>query len=137
MRQKAVPDTSFLIEHFRKATVQEIFFNLNKYYHITFSAVVLMELFSGAFDKKEQKLIEQIKKNFTVISVSERQWYLAGDVMLKLRRDKKIDSLRIRSLLADILLAVSARDIGAILITKNEKDFRLIREVLDFRYLAV
>jgi len=137
LRQKAVLDTSFLIEHFRKATVQEIFFNLNKYYHITFSAVVLMELFSGAFDKKEQKLIEQIKKNFTVISVSERQWYLAGDVMLKLRRDKKIDSLRIRSLLADILLAVSVRDIGAILITKNEKDFRLIREVLDFRYLAV
>ena len=96
-----------------------------------------MELFSGAFDKKEQKLIEQIKKNFTVISVSENQWYLAGDVMLKLRRDKKIDSLRIRSLLADILLAVSARDIGAILITKNEKDFKLIREVLDFKYIVV
>ncbi len=137
MRQKAVLDTSFLVEHFRKATVQEIFFNLNKYYHITFSAVVLMELFSGAFDKKEHKLIEQVKKNFTVISVSERQWYLAGDVMLKLRRDKKIDSLRIRSLLADILLAVSIRDIGAILITKNEKDFKLIREVLDFKYVVV
>lgn len=137
MRQKAVLDTSFLVEHFRKGTVQKIFFNLNKYYHITFSAVVLMELLSGAFDKKEQKLIEQIKKNFTVISVSERQWYLAGDVMLKLRRDKKIDSLRIRGLLADILLAVSVRDIGAVLITKNEKDFRLIREVLDFKYVVV
>ena len=57
--------------------------------------------------------------------------------MLKLRRDKKIDSLRIRSLLADIILAVSVRDIGAVLITKNEKDFTLIKEVLDFRYLAV
>ncbi|HJW85759.1 MAG TPA: PIN domain-containing protein [Candidatus Brocadiaceae bacterium] len=136
MRQKAVLDTSFLIEHFRKGTVQEIFFNLNNYYHITFSSVVLMELLSGAFDKKEQKLIEQIKNNFTVIGVTERQWYLAGDVMLELRRDKKIDSLRIRSLLADILLAVSVRDIGAILITKNEKDFKLITEVLDFRYLA-
>jgi len=137
VRQKAVPDTSFLIEHFRKGTVQEMFLNLNKYYHITFSAVVLMELLSGAYDKKEQKLIEQIKKNFTVISVSERQWYLAGDVMLKLRRDKRIDSLRIRSLLADILLAASVRDIGAVLITKNEKDFRLIREVLDFKYIVV
>lgn len=57
--------------------------------------------------------------------------------MLKLRRDKKIDSLRIRNLLADILIAVSVRDIGAILVTKNEKDFKLINEVLDFRYLAV
>ncbi|MBZ0193184.1 PIN domain protein [Candidatus Kuenenia stuttgartiensis] len=137
MRQKAVLDTSFLIEHFRKGTVQDIFINLNKYYHITFSAIVLMELLSGSFDKKEQKLIEQIKKNFTVISVSEKQWYATGDVMLKLRRDKKIDSLRIRNLLADILIAVSVRDIGAILVTKNEKDFKLINEVLDFRYLAV
>lgn len=137
MRQKAVLDTSFLIEHFRKGAVQEVFINLNRYYHITFSAVVLMELLSGSFDKKEQKLIEQIKKNFTVISVSERQWYATGEVMLKLRRDKKIDSLRIRNLLADILVAVSVRDIGAILITKNEKDFKLIREVLDFRYSAV
>ncbi|GJQ50411.1 MAG: PIN domain-containing protein [Planctomycetia bacterium] len=137
MRQKAVLDTSFLIEHFRKDTVQDIFINLNKYYHITFSAIVLMELLSGSFDKKEQKLIEQIKKNFTVISVSEKQWYATGDVMLKLRRDKKIDSLRIRNLLADILIAVSVRDIGAILVTKNEKDFKLINEVLDFRYLAV
>nr|CAJ72306.1 hypothetical protein kustd1561 [Candidatus Kuenenia stuttgartiensis] len=125
------------MEHFRKGTVQDIFINLNKYYHITFSAIVLMELLSGSFDKKEQKLIEQIKKNFTVISVSEKQWYATGDVMLKLRRDKKIDSLRIRNLLADILIAVSVRDIGAILVTKNEKDFKLINEVLDFRYLAV
>ena len=57
--------------------------------------------------------------------------------MLKLRKDKKIDPLRIKSLLADILIAVSVRDIGAILITKNEKDFKLIREVLDFKYMAV
>ena len=137
MRPRAVPDTSFLIEHFRKGSVQNIFLNLNNFYHITFSSVVLMELLSGAFDNKEQKLIEQIKNNFTVITVTEKQWYTSGKVMLKLRKDKKIDPLRIKSLLADILIAVSVRDIGAILITKNEKDFKLIREVLDFKYMAV
>lgn len=137
MRPKAVPDTSFLIEHFRKGSVQNMFLNLNKFYHITFSSVVLMELLSGAFDGKEQKLIEQIKNNFTVITVTEKQWYTSGKVMLKLRKDKKIDPLRIKSLLADILIAVSVRDIGAVLITKNEKDFKLIREVLDFKYMAV
>ncbi|MDP3297361.1 MAG: PIN domain-containing protein [Thermodesulfovibrionia bacterium] len=137
MRPRAVPDTSFLIEHFRKGSVQNIFLNLNNFYHITFSSVVLMELLSGAFDSKEQKLIEQIKNNFTVITVTEKQWYTSGKVMLKLRKDKKIDPLRIKSLLADILIAVSVRDIGAILITKNEKDFKLIREVFDFKYMAV
>lgn len=137
MRQKAVPDTSFLIKHFREGSVQDAFLNLNKYYHITFSSVVLMELLAGAYDRKEQKLIEQIKNNFTVITVTERQWYIAGNVMLKLRRDKKIDPLRIKNLLADILIAVSIRDIGASLITRNDKDFKLIKEVIDFQYIVV
>lgn len=137
MRQKAVLDTSFLVEHFRKDTVCNTFINLNRLYHITFSSVVLMELLSGAYDPKEQKLIGQIKNNFTVISVTERQWYVAGNIMLKLRKDKKIDPLRIKSLLADILIAISVRDIGAVLITRNEKDFKLIRDVIEFKYLAV
>ncbi|MDI6744404.1 MAG: PIN domain-containing protein [Thermodesulfovibrionales bacterium] len=137
MRPRAVLDTSFLVEHFRKDAVYEIFINLNRVYHITFSSVVLMELLSGAYDHKEQKLIDQIKNNFAVITVTERRGYAAGNIMRKLRLDEKIDPSRIKSLLADILIALSARDIGAILITKNEKDFKLINEVFEFRYLAV
>ncbi|MBI5197870.1 MAG: hypothetical protein HZA19_04595 [Nitrospirae bacterium] len=57
--------------------------------------------------------------------------------MLRLRKSKKIDPLRIKTLLADILIAVSVRDIGALLITRNERDFKLIQEVLDFKYLAI
>ncbi len=137
MKPKAVPDTSFLVEHFRKETVQEAFLNLTRYYHITFSSVVLMELLAGAFDPKERKLIDQIARNFTVLSVTERQWFRCGEVMMRLRRDKKIDRERVKSLLADILIAVSVRDIGAVLITRNEKDFKLIRDVCDFKYLVV
>ena len=137
MKPKAVPDTSFLVEHFRKETVQEAFLNLTRYYHVAFSSVVLMELLAGAFDSKERKLIDQIARNFTVISVTERQWFLCGDIMMRLRRDKKIDRDRLKGLLADILISVSVRDIGAVLITKNEKDFKLIRDVYDFKYLAV
>ncbi len=137
MKPKAVPDTSFLIEHFRKETVQEAFLNLNRYYHIAFSSVVLMELLAGAFDPKERKLIDQIARNFTVISVTEQQWFLCGEIMMKLRRDKKVDRERVKGLLADILIAISVRGTGAVLITRNEKDFKLIREVYDFKYLTV
>jgi predicted nucleic acid-binding protein len=137
LKPKAIPDTSFLIEHFRKGTVQEAFLDLTRYYHVAFSSVVLMELLAGAFDPKEQKLIDQIARNFTVISAAERQWFVCGDIMMKLRRDKKVDRERIKGLLADILIAVSVRDAGAILITKNEKDFKRIREVYDFKYVAV
>jgi predicted nucleic acid-binding protein len=96
-----------------------------------------MELLAGAFDPKERKLIDQIARNFTVISVTERQWFLCGEIMMKLRRDRKIDRERVKGLLADILIAVSARGTGAILVTRNEKDFKLIREVYDFKYLTV
>ena len=137
MKPKAVPDTSFLIEHFRRGTVQEAFLNLTRYYHIAFSSVVLMELLAGAYDPKEQKLIDQIARNFTVISVTERQWFICGEIMMKLRRDKKIDRERIKGLLADILIAISVRDTGAVLVTKNEKDFKLIREVYEFKYVTV
>lgn len=137
MKPRAVPDTSFLIEHFRKETVQEAFLNLNRYYHIAFSSVVLMELLAGAFDPRERKLIDQIARNFTVITVTEHQWYLCGEIMMKLRRDKKIDPERIKGLLADILLAASARGTGAVVVTRNEKDFKLIREVFAFKYIAV
>jgi len=137
VKPRAVPDTSFLVEHFRKGTVQEAFLDLTRYYHIAFSTVVLMELRAGAFDPKEQKLIDRIARNFTVLTVSERQWSVCGEIMMKLRRDKKIDHERIKGLLADILLAVSVRDTGAVLITKNEKDFKLIREVYDFKYVTV
>jgi predicted nucleic acid-binding protein len=137
VKPKAVPDTSFLIEHFRKETVQEAFLNLNRYYHIAFSSVVLMELLAGAFDPKERKLIDQIARNFTVISVTAQQWFLCGEIMMKLRRDKKVDRERVKGLLADILIALSVRGTGAVLITRNEKDFKLIREVYDFKYLTV
>jgi predicted nucleic acid-binding protein len=137
LKPKAVLDTSFLIEHFRRGTVQEAFLNLTRYYHVAFSSVVLMELLGGAFDPKEQKVIDQIARNFTVIAVSERQWFLCGEVMMKLRRDKKIDRERVKGLLADILIAVSVRDIGAVIMTKNERDFKLIREVYEFKYVAV
>jgi len=137
LKPKAVPDTSFLVEHFRKETVQDAFLDLTRYYHLSFSSVVLMELRAGAFDPKEQKLIDQIERSFTVLSVSERQWSVCGEIMMKMRRDKKIDRERIKGLLADILIAASARDTGAVLITKNEKDFKLIREVYDFKYVAV
>ncbi len=137
MKPKAVPDTSFLIEHFRKQTVQEAFLDLNRYYHIAFSSVVLMELLAGAFDPKERKLIDQIARNFTVISVTERQWFVCGEIMMKLRRDKKIDRERVKGLLADVLIAVSVQGTGAVLITRNEKDFKLIHGVYDFKYLTV
>ena len=137
MKPKAVPDTSFLIEHFRGKRIQESFLSLNRYYHITFSSVVLMELLAGAFDPRERKLIDQIARNFTVISVTESQWFLCGEIMMKLRRDKKIDRERIKGLLPDILIAVSVRSIGAVLITKNEKDFKLINEVYNFKYITI
>lgn len=57
--------------------------------------------------------------------------------MMKLRRNHKIDPVRLKGLLADTLPAISAGEIGALLIAENEKDFKLINEVIDFGYIVV
>jgi hypothetical protein len=56
---------------------------------------------------------------------------------MKLRRDKKIGSELIRGPLADIFSEVAVLDTGALLIKKNERDFKPIREVDNFKYIVV
>ena len=64
-------------------------------------------------------------------------WKLAADIDRRLRaRGGYEASLAQRSFANDILLAATARELGAIVITRNLADFRIIRRVLQFKYMA-
>ena len=49
-----------------------------------------------------------------------------------LRKREHYDTAKIRELAFDVLIALSARSIGATLITCNETDFQIIRRHLSF-----
>lgn len=56
----------------------------------------------------------------------------AAEVLGVLRKREHYDATKIRELAFDVLIALSARSIGATLITCNETDFQIIRRHLSF-----
>jgi len=56
----------------------------------------------------------------------------AAEILGMLRRREHYDTAKIRELAFDVLIALSARSIGATLITCNETDFQVIRRHLSF-----
>jgi hypothetical protein len=59
---------------------------------------------------------------------------LAADVDRRLRRRPALAAkLRTRSFANDLLIAASARELGAVILTENMDDFGLISSVLDIR----
>jgi predicted nucleic acid-binding protein len=60
---------------------------------------------------------------------------MAASVDLRLRRQANLASkLQTRSFANDILIAASARELGAIILTENSDDFSLIGSVLDIQF---
>jgi predicted nucleic acid-binding protein len=59
-------------------------------------------------------------------------WIQAAEVLGALKKREHYDTAKIRDLAFDVLIALSARSIGATLITCNETDFQIIRRHLAF-----
>jgi predicted nucleic acid-binding protein len=62
-------------------------------------------------------------------------WEMAAKIDLRLRERINLESkLQTRSFANDILIAASARELGAIVVTENLADFSIIASVLDIRF---
>ena len=71
-----------------------------------------------------------------LLHVPARQtWEMAAAIDLRLRKQSNLNSrLRTRSFANDILIAASARELGAIILTENSEDFSIIASVLDIQF---
>ena len=102
-----------------------------------FSSVVMQELVAGArsFSHRRQAalLYGPFERVGRVVTPTHRVWKDAGSVLARAS-----DSLPgFRSKLAggfmnDVLIALSARAIGAAVVTRNAEDFQMIRDLRSF-----
>jgi len=101
------------------------------------SSVVLSELYAGAHDRQSVKLLDKLYNTFRSVGrmlvPNEGEWQQTGGIIAKCRKKYGFDSIYLARLQNDILIAFSARRIGAFLVTHNEKDFLRIGEFVDFR----
>jgi predicted nucleic acid-binding protein len=121
----AILDSSVYIELFRHGRFRERLERLP--YLVRNSSVVLAELRRGTTQKKEMRWLDELEANARVYAPGVREWRRTGEILAKLRARRGYDARRLRDLHFDALIALTARAIGAVLITCNGDDFHQIR----------
>ena len=100
------------------------------------ASVVSAELRAGATDQTGRlavrELVDQFDRLGRVVTPDARAWNLAGDVLGDIRRREPGLRAKILSLWNDALIALSARQIGAVIVTDNVRDFELLRRSVRF-----
>lgn len=134
MSNFAVIDTSVYIQHFRrglyKKELQEGDFLVRN------SAVVLAELHRGCRLAEERERIEELSSRFSLITPTEKNWIESGRLLSRLSEKKGYLPEKLRDLHFDVLIALTARNVGAVVITNDRSDFEEIRRLKDFKLLC-
>jgi len=98
---------------------------------IYFSSVVIEELLAGATSPDERKNVELLYLPFErarrVIAPSHTHWRDTGNLLAQIFGERPSSRSKLPQLVADCLIAVSARAIGATVYTRNRSDFELIQ----------
>ena len=102
-----------------------------------FSSVVIQELLAGATDRLKRAVVEGLyrpfKRNRRIVSPGDTTWEEAGRLLGAMRGHRKDQGDRLSgSFVNDLLIALSARGVGARVVTLNADDFSLIRRYVAF-----
>ena len=101
------------------------------------SAVVLMELSAGAFSARDRRLVREVKSAFVsvgrILVPTFAVYDDAAEVLRRLQEARHYSLASAYGLVNDVLIALSARSIGATVITQNEIDFSAIQTIRPFK----
>ena len=141
--RKYALDTQIFIDAFRDPRANEAL----QRFHRAFapfeylSVVVAQELRAGVTRERDRKALER-----NVLDVFERAgrtfaptataWHRSGDLLSDMARTEGPEIGRLsKSFANDVLLALSCREAGCVLVTGNERDFHRIRRYVSFEYV--
>ncbi len=97
------------------------------------SSAVLHELLRGARTVTERKFVLELSRRCQVLTPTEQQWLKAAEILHRLRRREYYEAAKLRELAFDVLIALSARSIGASVITTNHADFPAIQREFEVK----
>ena len=132
--QRLVIDTNVYVDWLNVGHHEAVLFQRDAVKYL--SAIVVMELYAGAFTPRDRRIIGGVVSAFRrtgrVLVPPGTVYEEAGHVLRSLQRDSGYDLARAHSLANDVLIALSARAIGATVVTRNQRDFTAIQAVRQF-----
>jgi predicted nucleic acid-binding protein len=100
------------------------------------AAVVAAELRAGAASRDACRALQQVVRRAQAVrrfvTPTAASWLRAGEVLSSIRTREPQHRSKLPALWVDLLVALSARQIGACVVTANRADFVLIRRHLEF-----
>jgi predicted nucleic acid-binding protein len=83
----------------------------------------------------ELRFVADLVRRFKIVTPSERHWFRSAEILSHIGKGKGYGRQKLRQLAFDALIALSAREIGATLVTLNREDFEEIRKQVPFNVL--
>ena len=142
--RKYVLDTQLFINAFRDPGANDVLQRFHRAFapfeHL--SLVVAQELRAGVRRREDRRVLER-----HVLSVFERAgrtftpsanaWHRSGDLLSEMARREGLEIGRLsKSFANDVLLALSCREAGCVLVTDNARDFEHIRRYVQFDFVT-
>jgi len=141
--RKYVLDTQLFINAFRDPVVNGELLQFHRAFSPfeRFSVIVAQELRAGVKRPQDGKTLERnVLKVFQranrTITPSADAWHRSGDLLAEIARQEGLEVARVSKAFAnDVLLALSCREAGCVLVTDNERDFQRIRRFVQFDFM--
>ena len=141
--RKYVLDTQLFIQAFRQPGANQALQDFHRLFapFEYFSVIVGQELRAGIHHPRDRKALEKnvlrvFERANRTISPSSDAWHRSGDLLAEMAREEGFEIARVSKAFAnDILLALSCREAGCVLVTDNERDFSRIRRFVHFEFM--
>lgn len=141
--RKYVLDTQLFINAFRDPVANEALQQFHRAFSPFehFSVIVAQELRAGVqrpHDRRalERNVVRVFHRANRTITPSADAWHRSGDLLAEMVRKEGLEIVRVSKAFAnDVLLALSCREAGCVLVTDNERDFQRIRRFVQFDFM--
>jgi predicted nucleic acid-binding protein len=133
---KAILDTSVYLSFLRKNVEPVDLAFLMRPTLLYMSSVVFAELYAGAKDRFTIRQLERVYRTFerlNRLAIPDKQvWFEAGQVLQQVGARHGFETIGLSGLTNDVLIALTARKLGAVVYSQNYRDFERIRMIKDF-----
>ena len=140
--RKYVLDTQLFIHAFRdpaaNIALQQFHRSFAPFEHL--SVIVAQELRAGVRRSHDRKALERhvfdvFERVNRTITPSADAWHQSGNVLAQMARKEGLEIGRVSKAFSnDVLLALSCREAGCVLVTDNVRDFARIRRFVQFQF---